>query len=73
MPEKTSCLMSSMINDEKMDTATEEKKIPNLTKVSKIWCYRTFKFSGTIFNRMSKICKNFTNILGGTHVYGLWI
>ena len=35
MPEKTSCLMSSMINDEKMDTATEEKKIPNLTKVSK--------------------------------------
>ena len=38
MPEKTSCLMSSIINDEKMDTATEEKKIPNLTKVSKIWC-----------------------------------
>ena len=38
MPEKTSCLMSSIINDDKMDTATEEKKIPNLTKVSKIWC-----------------------------------
>ena len=35
MPEKTSCLMSSIINDEKMDTATEEKKIPNLTKASK--------------------------------------
>ena len=35
MPEKTSCLMSSIINDEKMDTETQEKKIPNLTKVSK--------------------------------------
>ena len=28
--------MSSIINDEKMDTETQEKKIPNLTKVSKI-------------------------------------
>ena len=35
MPEKTSCLMSSIINDEKMDTETQEKKIPNLTKASK--------------------------------------
>lgn len=28
--------MSSIINDEKMDTETQEKKIPNLTKVNKI-------------------------------------
>ena len=51
MPEKTSCLMSSIINDEKMDTETQEKKIPNLTKVSKnkmpqnIWNFSEFIYS----------------------------
>ena len=71
MPEKTSCLMSSIINDEKMDTETQEKKIPNLTKASKNKIPQNIQ--NYIFDSMSKICKHFTNILGGTHVYGLWI
>ena len=59
MPEKTSCLMSSIINDEKMDTATEEKKIPNLTKVSKNLALKNLQLSKFLY---STACLKYVNI-----------
>ena len=61
MPEKTSCLMSSIINDEKMDTETQEKKIPNLTKVSKNLALKNLQLFREKF-LYSTACLKYVNI-----------